>query len=105
MDRTFKICCYPDSKMISIGFRNKYTKVGCTAVGISKDESSENVINFFSAIIILAQKEFGLLEHGTFSKLQSFIKDGSVGEEKGIIDLLNKLGASSQNLNVFLSVA
>ena len=45
MDRTSRICCYPDS---SIGFRDKYghTKVGCTAVGIPKDESSENVMNF-----------------------------------------------------------
>lgn len=107
MDRTSRICCYPDSKMISIGFRDKYghTKVGCTAVGIPKDESSENVMNFFSAIMILAQMEFVLLEHGTFLKLQSFIIDGSVGEEKEIIDSLNKLGASSQNVNAFFFVS
>lgn len=102
MDYTFKVCCYPDSKMVSIAFRDRfgYTKIGCTAVGRPRGESSEDVNNFFLAIMTLAQEEFQLAERGVFSRLRNFIIDESAGEEKGINTSLNNLGGLSRNVKV-----
>ena len=101
MDCTFKVCCYPDSKMVSVAFRDKFgcTKIACTAVGRPRDdESSNGVANFFSAIIALARDEFELTECGTFSRLRHFIIDES--EEEAVTTFLNNLGGLSRNVEV-----